>query len=406
MVSPLQQTCLSALILLFVGVAFIAGAKADDTGSAGKASAPAPVSLTQKPAPPAQAVGYDCPQRPDPIVGVSSKLVVELTHDTLWRPRDSEVRFTIRGSNDTAGVQKVRVCFGWQPPNGRSTADPFYVLRGAPLVRSIHDDTSIPQYGAVVPALDEIPGSDWWGQRFVGPNVVSFTGLFVVPVADMVIEVTAGDGEISTVSLPVGVTSVSLSWILVVIVFAAFWGAVALVTPLRNIRRRQLALRLIATGDGYASLSQFQIMLWAIVVGLSAVYVMVLSGNLISITPGTLTLLGIASLAALLGRVPPADQTVPAAPPANQPVPTAPAATVARIPRWSDLVIADSGTGEIDVTRVQMLIFTLISAAFVTLKVVSSYEIPTIPDTFLLLMGISNGVYVTGRHIPSRGKAT
>ncbi len=48
----------------------------------------------------------------------------------------------------------------------------------------------------------------------------------------------------------------------------------------------------------------------------------------------------------------------------------------------------------IDVTRVQMLFFTLITAAFVVLTVGSTYEIPPIPDGFMTLMGISNGVYL------------
>ena len=54
--------------------------------------------------------------------------------------------------------------------------------------------------------------------------------------------------------------------------------------------------------------------------------------------------------------------------------------------------------GQIDVTRLQMAFFTLIAAAFVILKVGVSYTIPTIPDNFLLLMGISNGVYLAGKY--------
>lgn len=53
----------------------------------------------------------------------------------------------------------------------------------------------------------------------------------------------------------------------------------------------------------------------------------------------------------------------------------------------------------IDVTRVQMLFFTLITAAFVVLKVVSSYEIPPIPDGFMTLMGISNAVYLGSKFV-------
>jgi hypothetical protein len=104
--------------------------------------------------------------------------------------------------------------------------------------------------------------------------------------------------------------------------------------------------------------------------------------------------LGIAGSAGLLARVP-SDQTQPARqnPPPDQPV--------TATPRWSDLVVVD---GTVDVTRVQMLIFTLISAAFVMLKVLVSYTIPDIPANFLLLMGISNGIYVAGRHLPNQNK--
>jgi hypothetical protein len=55
---------------------------------------------------------------------------------------------------------------------------------------------------------------------------------------------------------------------------------------------------------------------------------------------------------------------------------------------------------EIDVTRVQMLFFTLITATFVAVKILVSSEIPDIPQGFLLLMGISNGVYLTAKFIP------
>jgi hypothetical protein len=49
---------------------------------------------------------------------------------------------------------------------------------------------------------------------------------------------------------------------------------------------------------------------------------------------------------------------------------------------------------EIDVARIQMLYFTLITAGFVLMQVLQSYNIPVIPDSFLILMGISNSVYM------------
>jgi hypothetical protein len=55
------------------------------------------------------------------------------------------------------------------------------------------------------------------------------------------------------------------------------------------------------------------------------------------------------------------------------------------------------GDGEVDVSRVQMLFFTLISAAYVLIRIVSSYTLPDIPDGVVILMGVSNGVYFTAK---------
>jgi hypothetical protein len=70
-----------------------------------------------------------------------------------------------------------------------------------------------------------------------------------------------------------------------------------------------------------------------------------------------------------------------------------------RVPLWSDLVIASDGAGEIEVTRVQMLFFTVIVALFVLMRVLTSGAIPEIPNGYLVLMGISNGVYLTGKFL-------
>ena len=71
-----------------------------------------------------------------------------------------------------------------------------------------------------------------------------------------------------------------------------------------------------------------------------------------------------------------------------------------RNPQWADLVVTGDGRGEVDVTRAQMLFFTLVAAFFVGMKVLTSYVIPEIPQGILLLMGISNGVYLTAKFIP------
>jgi hypothetical protein len=253
-------------------------------------------------------------------------------------------------------------------------------------------------------------------------------------------------------------------------------------------------MRLISTREGYASLSQMQIVLWSFLFGAGAVYVMTLSGSLIDIPTGALVLLGIAGATTLGAKIQGANAqsattaTAPAALPTGTTAPAAPqnlsvsastdhtvtlqwnppaagaepavhavsyarqavadwrvsddlikenshrvsrllpdttyvfqvtarndkgtsalaqviektkeAAAIPRMPRWSDLVVTPQHPGEIDVTRVQMLFFTLISVAFVAVKLINSYMIPDIPDGFMLLMGISNGVYLSAKFVP------
>ena len=82
----------------------------------------------------------------------------------------------------------------------------------------------------------------------------------------------------------------------------------------------------------------------------------------------------------------------------SQPSALAIARTQPRTPHWGDLVM--SSTGEIEVTRVQMLLFTVIAAAFVTMKLFDQNQIPDIPSGILTLMGISNGLYLAAKFIP------
>ena len=73
--------------------------------------------------------------------------------------------------------------------------------------------------------------------------------------------------------------------------------------------------------------------------------------------------------------------------------------TTRRVPGWSDLVTEGDRPTELAVARVQMLFFTLISAGFVTSQIAEAGIIPDIPPNYLLLMGISNGVYITTKFV-------
>jgi hypothetical protein len=387
------------LAFLVLGASAAVAAAADAPAGAPNADTP-PLHPS-----PTVAQSGDCPPRPPSAEGAPSSIVVELDSDTLWRPRGAEVRFTIRGTAGAVVVKKTRVCFAWSSPGG--TSGDVHGEIGSPQVRSVFSPTGATEYGAVVPGLRRLPNSEWWPRRVVDGGGYVFTGAGIVPVADMIVEVTPADGPVVVIAIQVGVTNVPVAGFVVVIVVLLVWVIMHNIAKYRQIAGRNLLLRIIATPDGYASLSQLQIVVWTFVVGLSAIYVMTLSGNLISISEGTLTLLGIASGTALLARVPAAGapaQPAPAAP-SGLITPPGPITQSGPItPEWSDLVAPNRNTREIDVTRLQMLAFTLITAAFVVIKVVVDYEIPSIPANFLILMGISNGVYVAGRKFPATAR--
>jgi hypothetical protein len=432
---------LALLLVAAVWAAPPAGAdQSAATGTDVKASAPSPSEPALRPG---------CSK-----VVSDSRVAVGLDPETLWRPRDSEVRFIFDGGNAGVSVSSVQVTFGWSEGSaaGRNKIAGFYDCKRSPLVRSIPNQAGDIEFGAVVPGLLPVP-TNWPIRFFEKDDPVSLTGLYIVPVALMTVtaDVTFADKttKIVVAVLPIGVTSVHYAVALVIVALLAI--AIFIYWVLRKIEfpGTDPVLRLITGADGWASLSQFQIILWTLVVGGSAIYVMALSGNLIGITGGTLTLLGIAGASALLSRASEtrrakaklaaqraalardkaaasdaedklaaaqaalakaqtaeraaaqevADQATKAAEDARAAVKADTAGEPRHVPSWSDLVVVDAAQG-IDVTRIQMLIFTCVSAAFVALKVGVNYEIPDIPDGYVLLMGISNGVYIAGKQIP------
>jgi hypothetical protein len=337
---------------------------------------------------------------------------------TTWQPRGGEVIVALTGDAALFKGFTVRACFGWSEAepatfftagNLRHFSDAFVHIRPS-------DTLGLVNLGVVVPNLPNAPSNFF--SRWIGG--AQSTGLGLVPVADMRLIGYNESGVLFDVVRPVGLTSVTYSLVLTILSivaglmvlhhlavggFAAMAaeasgiravaGASRLVQGLHLTRaflRLRWILYLVQDGGGRASLSAFQILLWSILVAASAIYVMALSGNLINITPGTLILLGIAGAAGLItaatSRSAPAPQgasPVQPAAPMGQPV-------AGRQPRWADLVRDDNGNP--DVTRLQMLFFTVVSAAFVAVQVLNNYVIPDIPSGYQILMGISNGIYV------------
>jgi hypothetical protein len=262
--------------------------------------------------------------------------------------------------------------------------------------------------------------SSGWGRRMMR--------VYIVPLAYLQIVAELPDRSRIAMRRPVGVTSVPAAIVLLVLSLALA-SAILFTMALHAEEWKGVnyILRIISTNKGVASLSQAPIMLWTLVVAGASIYVMVLSGK----QWYTLTLFGIAGGVSVLDRLttigdtttepaPPAADAGPGVkstgpggdadaarppgnmPPRQDPIPDKPQAV--GTPTWDQLSKSGDATEdmEIDVTHVQMLVFTLITAIFVAVKVAASYEIPEIPQNFLLLMGISNGVYVAAKHVGAK----
>lgn len=201
------------------------------------------------------------------------------------------------------------------------------------------------------------------------------------------------DGQIADYAWRLSVSSQPVAAALAFAALALAWGFILWVARKREGIGGAVILRMISSPGGHASLSQFQVALWTTVIGTGAVYVMALSWSLIDVPAQTLMLLGIAGAgvlgAGLATRVPGTVGSAPTGRPGE-----------AHVTSWADLFIWD-GQNQIDITRVQMFVFTLISAGFVAVRIYQTNSIPQVPDGMVELMGLSNGVYITAKFLPN-----
>lgn len=277
----------------------------------------------------------------------------------VWSPAGGDVAFTLHG--DFASGAAPMVCFRWLTTSGAAQS---FVASGY-IRNQASARSGVREFSATVPDLGP------------APDDVLRSALRTVPLVEVRVLMVdpATNAIVAADTTRMGITSAGIALAATGLATLLAFLALALIAPRRGTAN--WFLRVLAAKDGHASISQFQLLLWTFVVGASAVYVMLLSGELVEIKPHLLVLLGISGAANLGARV--------TAPPVMR------AAGAAAMPSWSDLVMND---GQIDPTRVQMLFFTLITAAFVLVYIVSVYELPDIPDGFMLLMGVSNSLYV------------
>lgn len=127
---------------------------------------------------------------------------------------------------------------------------------------------------------------------------------------------------------------------------------------------------------GIPSLSMFQIYVWTWVVVWGLTYVVVQTLELFALSSQVLWVLGIAGVGSLTARFISASS-----------VETQPTTE----PRFSDILRTD---GSLDLYKLQMFIFTCFTAAWVVARIIVDQAFPPLDENLLLLMGISNGLYV------------
>ena len=366
-------------------------------------SAPKAPDATPKP--------FDCSDPPGrPRAGGAS--VSHGSSDSLqnknWQPVGGLIEFTINSFQAIDPNASVTTCFRWKlKDNGGSKPSEQRPTR-----------VDMSNGGKTLKVTVEVPDPGEEQRSLLDPALARRISL--VPIAEVRIVALKDQTPVADVQTEIGVTHPMASLLLAAAVLILAFVALDRIVKRRidhpGILSANPLLRIISTPGATASLSQLQILIWTFVIAGSSVYVASLSGQLVEITSGTLVLLGISGATTLAAQAyiggqaakqPDPDAAAPDAAVAAQKAQQAQQAAGNRrppddqIPRWSDLIINDQNTAvrEIDVARVQMLLFTLISAVFVITKVIAAYVIPEIPVGYLTLMGISNGVYVGSKMV-------
>lgn len=318
---------------------------------------------------PAWATG--CPQADaagDPAWQKMTATTVQLSQKTAWQPVGQKLLLSL-DSQDPILNEDIAVCFRWILENG------FGEWQSGPRVRVVDVQNKTATFSVAVPAIAK-PTSGRIANTF-----------YFVHDAEAMVMVRQND-KLSAYVVPFGVSHGSMGALSVGLFLLFIFSLFYMASPRRpNLtipqRASRAVLYVISSGaKGSASLSQFQLILWLCAVGCCIVDVMVLSGELIPVPDQLLGLLGISSGAFIGAKV--MDDTP------STPLPAVPS----REPAWRDMIEVN---GVVDVTRLQMLVFTVVTALFVIMRTFAAYEFPNLDNSYLVLMGIANGSYLLGK---------
>ena len=128
------------------------------------------------------------------------------------------------------------------------------------------------------------------------------------------------------------------------------------------------------------------ITVWALV------YVFIVTGTLLSLTAEMLTLLGIAGTGSVLARLIASRQAMVTSPPAYLSPPGSPPEF------WQMLSTKNSlGVPSFDLMKLQLFVFTLVIGVYIVWRITDTATFPALDTNTLLLLGVSQGIYVGGK---------
>ena len=164
-------------------------------------------------------------------------------------------------------------------------------------------------------------------------------------------------------------------------------------------------LKITAESNGRASLSKTQVFFFTMVVAWLSIYWVMRGGGLIPFDNSILFLLGVAAGGAGLGRVAGGararvtGENLAWAKNKGWVKKDFTRTSISHVPKFSDLLSSDQG---LEVSRLQAVVFSVIVGISLlyegaTAKSVAEFSAFTIDDSYLALIGISQGVYIGGK---------
>jgi putative Ca2+/H+ antiporter (TMEM165/GDT1 family) len=145
---------------------------------------------------------------------------------------------------------------------------------------------------------------------------------------------------------------------------------------------------------GFASLGRFQVLLFTTaIIGVYA-YVYALTATLPTMSNSVLALLGISLSGSALARF--TEAPILTTPNRIWLLSTGAVERGPRLPRWQDFL---TGEGEVDVTRVQALAFSIVAAIALVVNGASDLANFAIPEQVNYLLGVSQTIYVAGKAV-------